>query len=81
MRKYAVAALFGALGVQSTGLSADAAWHALWHHTMRGEGLLHPWPHDLMAAGFCLTWAAALNLLWSPRHPARANPTRMPRMH
>jgi len=48
MPKQAIRALFGALGVESVGVGADAAWHDVWHHTMQGEGLLHPWPHAVM---------------------------------
>jgi hypothetical protein len=77
MPKQAIRALFAALGVESAGVAADAAWHAVWHHTMRGEGLLHSWPHELMAAGFLLTWAAALSLLWSTRHVRQADVAQM----
>lgn len=76
----AITGLLGALGVESAGVSADAAWHTVWHHTMQGEGLFHPWPHALIAAGFSLTWAAALHLLWSTRHSPAAGLAKLPRM-
>lgn len=78
MPKQAIRALFAALGVESAGVAADAAWHAVWHHTMRSEGLFHPWPHGLRAAGFVLTWAAALRLLWSARPAQQADAAQMP---
>ena len=80
MPKQAIRALFGALGVESAGVGADAAWHDVWHHTMQGEGLLHPWPHALMVVGFLLTWEAALGLLWSARQAQEAGHAPMPRM-
>ena len=79
MQMQAIRALLAALGVESAGVGADAAWHDVWHHTMQGEGLLHPWPHGLMAAGFLLTWAAALNLLWSTRDAQQADAAQMPK--
>lgn len=79
MPKQAIRSLFGALGVESVGVGADAAWHDVWHHTMQGEGLLHPWPHGLMVMGFLLTWAAAVSLLWSTRQ-AQADHAHRPRM-
>ncbi len=55
--------LIVALSIQTVGMGADALWHTVWHHAMRGEGFLHPWPHLMMVSGFFLTWVSTWRLI------------------